>query len=94
MQGCRSWCCCISTLLFACQIAISWQRYAEFDIPPDIIHFKKRKEKKGKKREEKAYFLVGGAGLSRFLIKILPVGWRFLLKPEGLDLDKPTARWH
>jgi hypothetical protein len=49
----------------------------------------KREKKKGKKRKEKALEKVGVARLTRFLEKILPVGWRFLSKPEGLDLDYP-----
>jgi hypothetical protein len=54
----------------------------------------KREKKKGEKKKRESFFQGCYAGLSRFLRKILPVGWRFLLKPEGLDLDKPTARWH
>ena len=53
----------------------------------------KREKKKGKKRKEKALEKVGGAGLTRFLGKILPGGWRFLSKPVGLDLDKPIVHW-
>jgi hypothetical protein len=52
----------------------------------------KREKKKGKKRKEKALEKVGAAGLTRFLRKILPVGWRFFSKPEGHDLDKPVVR--
>jgi len=58
------------------------------------IHFFKREKKKGKKRKEKALFQAGEARLSRFLEKILPVGWRFFSKPGGLDLDCPNERWH
>lgn len=53
----------------------------------------KREKKKGKKRKEKALIKVGGGGLTRFLGKILPRGWRFLSKPVGLDLDNPLVRW-
>ena len=53
----------------------------------------KREKKKGKKRKEKALEKAGVAGLTRFLGKILPVGWRFLSKPVGLDLDSPVVRW-
>jgi len=53
----------------------------------------KREKKKGKKRKEKALEKAGVAGLTRFLGKILPVGWRFFSKPEGLDLDIPVVRW-
>ncbi|MEM6813333.1 MAG: hypothetical protein AAF600_02960 [Bacteroidota bacterium] len=53
----------------------------------------KREKKKGKKRKEKALDMVGVAGLSRFLRKILPKGWRFFSKPVGLDLDKPIEGW-
>lgn len=53
----------------------------------------KREKKKGKKRKEKALEKVGGAGLTRFLGKILPGGWRFLSKSVGLDLAKPIVRW-
>ncbi|MGE4414927.1 MAG: hypothetical protein AB7D08_06330, partial [Bacteroidales bacterium] len=49
--------------------------------------------KKGKKRKEKALEKVGVARLTRFLGKILPVGWRFLSKPVGLDLYSPIVRW-
>jgi len=52
----------------------------------------KREKKKGKKRKEKALEKVGVARLTRFLGKILPVGWRFLSKPVGLDLDNPVVR--
>jgi len=52
----------------------------------------KREKKKGKKRKEKALEKVGAARLTRFLGKILPVGWRFLSKPVGLDLDNPVVR--
>lgn len=52
----------------------------------------KREKKKGKKRKEKALDKAGGAWVSRFLGKILPEGWRFLSKPEGLDLDIPVVR--
>jgi hypothetical protein len=41
----------------------------------------KREKKKGKKRKEKALEKVGVAGLTRFLGKILPVGWRFFQNP-------------
>jgi hypothetical protein len=51
----------------------------------------KREKKKGKKRKEKALFQAGGEGLSRFLRKILPVGWRFFSKPVGLDLYNPIV---
>ena len=50
----------------------------------------KREKKKGKKRKEKALEKAGVAGLTRFLGKILPAGWRFFSKPEGLDLDIPV----
>jgi hypothetical protein len=32
--------------------------------------------------------------MSSFLLKILPDegGWRFLIKPEGLELDRPGRR--
>jgi hypothetical protein len=53
----------------------------------------KREKKKGKKRKEKALIKVGGGGLTRFLGKILPRGWRFFSKPVGLDLDCPKVRW-
>jgi len=57
------------------------------------IYFFKREKKKGKKRKEKALEKAGVARLSRFLEKILPVGWRFFSKPVGLDLDCPKVRW-
>lgn len=54
----------------------------------------KREKKKGKKIKEKAFIKAGIEGLSRFLEKILPKGWRFLSKPVGLDLENPFERWH
>ncbi len=43
--------------------------------------------------KKKALFKAGMAGLSRFLLKILPVGWRFSSKPMGLDLYNPLELW-
>ena len=53
----------------------------------------KREKKKGEKRKEKALEKACLGGLSRFLEKILPRGWRFFSKPVGLDLDNPFVRW-
>lgn len=56
------------------------------------IFFSKEKRKNEKKRKEKAFRQVGLAELSRFLMEILPEGWRFSSKPEGLDLENPFGR--
>jgi len=64
----------------------------KFNNDPFPIFFFKREKKKGKKIKEKAFNKAGPGGLSRFLEKILPGGWRFFSKPVGLDLYNPFVR--
>jgi hypothetical protein len=64
----------------------------KFNSHPFPIFFFKREKKKRKKIKEKASKKVGVEGLSRFLGKILPEGWRFFSKPVGLDLYNPFVR--
>jgi len=46
-----------------------------------LQNFEKKKRKK-----RKPFFEVEGFKKASFLDKILPVGWRFYPKPEGLEL--------